>query len=173
LDHEPAVGVGECGLDYFVPGLDPQRQVDIFTAQLRLARQHDLPVIVHARRSVDHVIKYLRRYPGLRGVVHSFSGSEDQAHRLLDLGFLLGFGGPLTYPRAQRLRRLVQVLPLGALLLETDAPWQPGLEQQGGRNEPGFLPAVLAVAAAVRGQDPAEIAAATTRNALTLFRLSL
>jgi TatD DNase family protein len=78
--------IGECGLDYYLPDLDPDAQAEYFAGQLRLARRHDLPVIIHARHAVDQVIKHLRRFAGVRGVVHSFSGSEDQARRLLDLG---------------------------------------------------------------------------------------
>jgi TatD DNase family protein len=138
---------------------------------LRLARRHDLPVVIHARHAVDHVIKLVRRFPGVRGVVHSFSGSEDQARRLLDLGMLLSFGGPLTYPKATRLRGLLKILPLDGFMLETDAPDQPLSAHPGQRNEPAYLAEVLACVAELRGADPVEIAAATTANARRLFRL--
>ncbi|MFO1371920.1 MAG: TatD family hydrolase [Candidatus Competibacteraceae bacterium] len=169
LMRERAVAIGECGLDYYLPNLDPGLQAEYFTGQLRLARRHNLPVIVHARRAVDQVIKLVRRYPGVRGVIHSFSGSEDQAGRLLDLGFLLSFGGPLTYPHATRLRSLIQYLPLDGFMLETDAPDQPLSNQRGARNEPAFLPEVLACVAELRNADPVAIAAATTANARRLF----
>lgn len=171
VERERPAAIGECGLDYYIPGLEPARQALFFTEQLRIARAYDLPIIVHARRAVDHVIKYVRRFPGVRGVVHSFSGSEQQAHRLLDLGFLLGFGGPLSYPRARRLQRLATILPLEGIVLETDAPYQPGFQHQGERNEPAFLPETLAVIAELRRQDPAEIARITTHNARMLFGL--
>jgi TatD DNase family protein len=173
LEREKPVAVGECGLDYFVTELDPQTQLDYFTAQLKLARDYDLPVIIHARRAVDEVIKTIRRFHGLRGTVHSFSGSEQQARRLLDLGFLLSFGGPLSYPRANRLRTLIRVLPLEGLLLETDAPDQPGLLHRGERNEPAFITETLTVMAQLREQDPAVIAAVTARNAANLFGFDL
>lgn len=169
VEQERPVAVGECGLDYFIPEPDPAQQADYFTAQLQIAQARRLSVIIHARRAVDPVIQHLRRYPDLRGVIHSFSGSEQQASQLLDMGFLLSIGGPLTYPRAQRLRRLIQRLPLAGLLLETDAPDQPGLAHRGDRNEPAFLPEILAAAAQLRDQDPAEIAAVTNQNALNLF----
>ena len=89
---------------------------------------------------MDTVTKHLRPYAGLRGVVHSFSGSEQQARQLIDLGLYLSFGGPITYPRANRLRRLVASLPLDAILVETDAPDQPDAKHRGQRNEPAFLP---------------------------------
>lgn len=169
LVRERPVAVGECGLDYYLPDLDPDLQAEYFVGQLRLARRHDLPVIVHARHAVDHVIKRVRRFSGVRGVVHSFSGSEDQARRLLDLGILLSFGGPLTYPRATRLRGLIRYLPLDGFMLETDAPDQPPSNHRGARNEPAYLTEVLACVAELRGADPAEIAAATTANARRLF----
>ena len=171
LARERPVAIGECGLDYYLPDLDPDVQADYFTGQLRLARRHDLPVIMHARHAVDQVIKLVRRFQGVRGVVHSFSGSEDQALRLLDLGILLGFGGPLTYARATRLRGLIRYLPLDGFMLETDSPDQPPSNHRGARNEPAFLPDVLACVAELRGADPAEIAAATTANAYRLFNL--
>ncbi len=169
LIREKPAAIGEIGLDYYLPDLDTGTQADYFAGQLRLARRHDLPVIVHARHAVDQVIKYLRRFSGVRGVVHSFSGSEDQARRLLDLDFLLGFGGPLTYPRATRLRGLIRYLPLDGFMLETDAPDQPASTHSGQRNEPAFLPEVLACVAELRSADPAEIAAATSANARRLF----
>src|SRR5690625_4506439 len=125
IARERPVAVGECGLDYFVDGLDRQDQQAFFDGQLALAREHDLPVIVHARRAVDAVIGSIRRVGGLRGVVHSFAGSPEQARQLWQLGFLIGLGGPVTYERARRLRRLAATMPLEYLLLETDPPAQP------------------------------------------------
>ncbi|APZ44258.1 TatD family hydrolase [Acidihalobacter ferrooxydans] len=169
ITRERPVAVGECGLDFYVGKLDVDAQIDFFTAQLRLAREFDLPVIVHARRAVDEVIKYLRRFPGLRGVVHSFAGSLQQAERLFANGFLLGLGGPLTYPRAQRLRRVAAALPLEAILLESDAPDQPGIAHRGQRNEPAFIGEVRDTLADLRQVSPTLIAQASTRNARALF----
>lgn len=169
LARERPAAVGECGLDFFVEGLDPQAQRDYFHGQLALAREHGLPVVLHARRAVDEVIAALRRTGGLRGVVHSWSGSEEQARQLFDLGFHLGIGGPVTFERAQRLRRTVAAMPIEHLLLETDAPDQPDAAHRGQRNEPGRIGEVLRTVAALRGADPAEIAAATTANATRLF----
>ena len=174
IEREHPLAIGECGLDFFVEGLDRQEQALYFDGQLRLAREYGLPVVVHARRAVDAVIAAIRRIGGgskLRGVVHSFSGSPEQARQLWDLGFMTGLGGPLTYERAQRLRRLVAGMPLEFLLLETDAPDQPDAQIRGQRNEPARLRCVLDVVAELRGQDPADIAAATTANAERLFGL--
>ena len=171
LERERPVAVGECGLDFFVEGLDPAAQRMYFERQLELAREFDLPVIVHARRAVDEVTATIRRIGGLRGVVHSFSGSEEQARQLWKLGFLIGLGGPITYERARRLRALVATMPLEFLLLETDAPDQPLATHRGERNEPAWLGEVLATAAILRDEDPQAIARATTHNARNLFGL--
>ncbi len=169
------VGVGEIGLDYFVPGLDPARQEFFYREQLTLARKHGLPVILHVRRSADQLLKQLRG-AGLSGIAHAFNGSVQQARQFVDLGFKLGFGGNLTYERAQQIRRLATSLPLEAIVLETDSPdipphWlyttaqqrEAGLPQ--GRNQPAELPRIAQVLAQLRGIPLAELAGATTRNA--------
>ena len=172
LAEQDAVAIGECGLDYSVPGLDPMQQLRYFEAQLAIARDLRLPVIVHARRALDAVIGLLRRSRLDRGgVVHSFSGSPEQARRLWALGFHLGIGGPLTYPRAQRLRHLVATMPAGFLLLETDSPDQPDHDWRGQRNEPARLRRVLAEAAPLRDESEATLAAITDANAARLFGL--
>jgi TatD DNase family protein len=171
LRRERPVAVGECGLDHWVDGLDRDDQQRYFMAQLKLARDFDLPVIVHARKAFDEVTTALRRIGGLRGVVHSFSGSAEQARALWALGFHLGIGGPVTYQRARRLRAIVAAMPVEHLLLETDSPDQPLCGHQGERNEPARLVAVLDTVAALRGQSPQAVAAATTANARRLFGL--
>ena len=172
IERERPVAVGECGLDYFVEGLDRDEQSRYFDAQLKLAHEFDLPVVVHARRAVDAVIAAIRRTGKLRGVVHSYSGSAEQARQLWDLGFMVGLGGPVTYERANRLRGLAATMPLEYLLLETDAPDQPDADIRGQRNEPSRLTHVLSVIAQLRGQDEADIAAATTANAERLFGIA-
>lgn len=172
LQSHRAVAVGEIGLDFFLADLDPVRQREYFLQQLRIARDFDLPVIVHARRAMDEVTSTIRRIGGLRGVVHSFSGSVQQAEKLLELGFHLGIGGPVTYERAQRLRHIVATMPIERLLLETDAPDQPDAMYRGQRNEPMRLLEILRVIALLRGESEAEVATATTSNARNLFKLS-
>jgi TatD DNase family protein len=171
IEREAPAAVGECGLDYFVDGLDHEAQQVYFDGQLQLARDFNLPVIVHARRAVDAVIASIRKIGSLRGVVHSFSGSSEQATQLHKLGFLLGIGGPVTHDRANRLRGIVATMPLEQLLLETDAPDQPGAGHRGERNEPAHLIEVLQVVSALRKVPPEGIAAATTANAERLFGL--
>jgi TatD DNase family protein len=172
LDAQRAVAVGECGLDFFIDDPQPDAQRRYFRQQLEIARELDLPVIVHARRAVEEVIHTVRDLGHLRGVVHSFAGSREQARQLADLGFLVGIGGPVTYGRAKRLRRTVADIPLDTLLLETDAPDQPGAGHRGERNEPVFVVQVLQTIAELRDEDAKTIAAATRANAIRLFGLA-
>ena len=173
---DPAlVAVGEIGLDFFVPGLDAQRQEMFYRRQLELAHAHGLPVILHVRRSADRLLKQLRTLP-VTGIAHAFNGSAQQAAEFVRLGFRLGFGGAVTFERALQLRRLATDLPLDALVLETDSPdipphWlyrtagQRAAGQSQGRNEPAQLPAIARVVADLRGIPLDELAAATTANA--------
>ena len=183
-DDPRLVAVGEIGLDYFVPALcEPplrERQAHFYEAQLRLARRHGLPVILHVRRSADALLRGLRQVGGGQrwtGIAHAFNGSPQQAHAFTDLGFVLGFGGAMTYERAGRLRGLASALPLDAVVMETDAPDMPphwlyataaarAAGQPQGRNEPGELPRIAYALAALRGLDPADLARATTANVL-------
>ena len=176
-DDPRLVAVGEIGLDYFVPGLDPDRQAHFYREQLRLARRFGLPVILHVRRSADKLLKGLREVPGLSGIAHAFNGSVQQAQAFVDLGFKLGFGGAVTYDRALQLRRLATELPLGCLVMETDSPDIPphwlyttaaerGAGRPQGRNTPGELPRIGEVVAGLRGMPVQALAAASTANAL-------
>ena len=169
IERERPAAIGECGLDFFVGGLDPDLQREFLIGQLRLAREFDLPVILHARRAVDEVTALLRRIGGLRGVVHSFSGSLQQAGILCEMGFLLGFGGPVTHARANRLRGIVASIPIERLLLETDAPDQPDAAIRGQRNEPARLPAIAQTIAELRGVSLENLAERTAANAVALF----
>ncbi|MBD8526922.1 TatD family hydrolase [Pseudomarimonas arenosa] len=169
LQQHPAVAVGECGLDFLVEGLPAEPQRQCFEAHLEVAKRHALPLVIHARRAVEEVIHRLRAKGGLSGVVHSYSGSLEQAHQLFDLGFMIGLGGPVTYDRASKLRRIVKEIPLDCLLLETDAPDQPDASHRGERNEPSYLPRVAEVIAELRGISVEELAKATWNNATRLF----
>lgn len=171
LAEHQAVAVGECGLDRHEDDLDGPAQLRFFRSQLRIAADLDLPVIVHARRAVEEVELLLREFPRLSGVIHSFSGSFQQADRLWQRGFYTSFGGPLTYANARRVRALVAACPEELLLLETDAPDQSPISRRGARNEPAALVEILLEAARLRGTDPEALAASTTANARRLFRL--
>lgn len=172
IERENPVAVGECGLDFYIEGLNADLQRMYFQRQLELARELDLPVIVHARRALDDVTAAIRRVGNLRGVVHSFSGSAEQAGQLWKLGFCVGIGGPVTYPRARRLRAMVASMPLEFLLLETDSPDQPLHGHQGARNEPALLTEVCACVAKLRNVEVQAIADASTQNCERLFRLT-
>ena len=165
----PPVAIGETGLDYFLPGTDAAWQKEFFLAQLRLAREFDLPVIVHVRRAVDDVIACLRRVRVRGGIAHAFNGSRQQAEALVGLGFKLGFGGSMTYAGSRSIRRLAAELPLAEIVLETDAPDIPPYWQPQGRCEPVFLARYAEVLAGLRGLSVAEIARATAQNAAQLL----
>lgn len=167
----PPVAVGEIGLDFFVPGFDAARQERFFVGQLKIARDFDLPVLLHVRRAVDAILKQLRRIGARGGIAHAFNGSREQADEFLRLGFKLGFGGAMTFPRATRLRELAATLPPEAIVLETDAPDIPPHWLAGGRNAPAELARIAAVFAELRGIDPAAAEALATRNAAALFAL--
>lgn len=169
LARQRPVAVGECGLDFFVPGLDPQQQEYWLQAQLKLARRFDLPVILHARRSHDRILKYLRQHKVPGGVVHAFNGSIQQANAFIELGFCLGFGGAMTYQGSQRIRRLAATLPLSAIVLETDGPDIPPEWAPAQPNTPDNLPRIAAVLATLRGVPLPDIAAATAANAARVF----
>lgn len=170
------VAVGEIGLDYFVPGLDAERQQRFYRAQLALARRFDMPVILHVRRSADQLLKALRQVQVRGGIAHAFNGSLQQAQAFVALGFKLGFGGAVTYDRALQLRRLAAELPLGSLVMETDSPDIPphwlyttvaerAEGQPQGRNTPAELPRIAQVVADLRGMAVADLAQVTTANA--------
>lgn len=173
LGRENAIGVGECGLDYAISAADKPTQQHFFAAQLAMAREFNLPVVIHARKALQDVIQMIRTSGHHRGMVHSFSGSLQQATQLIDLGYKLGFGGATTYERASRLRKLVAQLPLNALLLETDAPDQPGAANAKQRNEPAYLLDICKNISDVRNESAHELAQATTQNAIDLFNLPL
>lgn len=166
------VAVGEIGLDHFVADLDRERQQRLFEAQLTVARDCGLPVILHVRKAHDATLATLRRIRVKGGIAHAFNGSLQQAGHYLDLGFKLGFGGMLTYARSNRLRRLAQALPAEALVLETDAPDMTVAAHHGERNSPEYLPDCLRALAAARDEAPERIAEQTTRNAVEALGLA-
>ena len=167
LSREPAVAIGEIGLDGFVEPRDEKSQSWWYAAQLELAREFDLPVLLHVRRAVDGILKELRRVGVSGGIAHAFNGSRQQADEFIKLGFKLGFGGAMTHPRATKLRELAATLPLDAIVLETDAPDIPPEWLQKGRNEPGELPRIAGVLAELRGVHLLDVVMATTENAFS------
>ena len=165
LADETPVAVGEIGLDHYVTDSDPLRQEFFFVEQLKLAREFDLPVVLHVRRAVDPVLKQLRRFRVRGGIAHAFNGSRQQAEAFIQLGFVLGFGGAMTYTGSTRIRALAAELPLESIVLETDAPDIPPAWLNGGRNAPSELPTIADVLADLRGITRPAVVAATTANA--------
>jgi len=165
------VAVGEIGLDWYVDGLDRERQQYLLEAQLEIAEQASLPVVLHVRKAHDAMLSTLRRYRLSGGFCHAFNGSLQQAARYIELGFRLGFGGMLTFERSRHLRRLAGELALDSLVLETDAPDMTVASHQHQRNSPAYLPEVLHTLAGLRREDTEEIAAQTTANAHAVLGL--
>ena len=168
--HRP-VAIGEIGLDYFVSGLDRGKQQTLFEAQLEVARDAGLPVVLHVRKAHDQVLSTLRRIRVKGGTAHAFNGSLQQAQQYIDMGFKLGFGGTLTYTRSTKIRQLAKDLPVDALVLETDAPDMVVSAHHGERNSPEYLPDCLQALSDVRDEAPALLAEQTTRNASAVFSL--
>ncbi len=197
LRAHPAVAVGEIGMDFFIQHYDRARQEHFFIEQLKLAHEFDLPVLLHIRRAQDTILKHLRQHKVRGGIAHAFNGSRQQADEFIKLGFKLGFGGAMTYPRATKLRELAATLPLDSIVLETDSPDIPpdflerGLPNGQARfphpnpppegdgtneslrekrvNEPKYLPRIAQTLAELRGMSLEEIARVTTANALSVL----
>ena len=165
LQQAPPVAVGEIGLDFYVAGLDTERQTHFFVEQLKLAREFDLPVLLHVRRAVDPVLKQLRRIGVRGGIAHAFNGSRQQADEFIKLGFVLGFGGTMTFDGSTRIHELARTLPLESIVLETDAPDIPPAWLNRGRNSPAELPRIADTLAELRGLSRNDVVAATAANA--------
>ncbi|MCS0588365.1 TatD family hydrolase [Massilia norwichensis] len=164
------VAIGEIGLDFFIPMLcEPAmrtKQEHFLREQLRIARDFDLPVLTHVRRSQDQVLKQVRQIRPAGGIAHAFNGSFQQAQNFIDLGFRLGFGGAMTFTRALQIRRLALELPLDAIVLETDAPDIAPSWIHPGRNSPEQLPAIGRMLAELRGMPEDDIRTASGQSAL-------
>jgi len=169
LDTNDCVAIGECGLDYRKDQADKSVQLKFFNAQIDLAHMTGKPVVIHSVRATEDVINTIRIHPGIRGMIHSYSGSYEQAMQLIYLGFYISFGGAITYDNAKKLRSTASRIPLESILLETDAPDQPDADHFSQRNEPAYLVNVLKCLSELRDEPIEEIAAQTTGNAQELF----
>lgn len=169
VERETPLAIGEIGLDFYVNDLDPERQTLFFVEQLKLAREFELPVLLHVRRAVDSVLKQLRRIGVRGGIAHAFNGSRQQADEFIKLGFGLGFGGTMTFSGSSRIRELAATLPLEAIVLETDAPDIPPAWLNRGRNAPAELSRIADVLAELRGISREAVIAATSANARRLL----
>ncbi len=169
LENNDCVAVGECGLDYRSNQADKRVQLKFFNAQIEIAHTTDKPLVIHSVHATEDVINLLKNYPGIRGMIHSYSGSYEQAMQLIKLGFYISFGGAITYHNAKRLRAVAGKTPLDSVLLETDAPDQADADHFSQRNEPAYLVNVLECLSELREEPMEEIAAQTTSNARQLF----
>ena len=171
LKDNSAVAVGEIGLDYYLKDLDKTLQQCLFAAQLDVAKELNLPVILHVRKAHDDVLQFLKHAKLTGGSVHAFNGSFQQAKQYIDLGYKLGFGGALTFDRAKHLRKLAEQLPLDAILLETDSPDMSPANYSQSFNTPLTILDVLYQMSQIRQQTSSEIASQTTQNSRELFSL--
>ncbi len=170
--HSP-IAIGEIGLDFYVKDHNKNEQKELFGAQIDIAKKNKLPLILHVRKAHDEVLSILRKKQfNYGGIVHAFNGSLQQAKHYLDKGFLLGFGGTLTYPRAHKIRNIAQKLPLLSMVLETDAPDLAPSAYHGLRNSPEYLPDIVNTLSHLRNATPEKIAETTTHNAIELFQLT-
>lgn len=169
------VGIGETGFDFYHAGEHKQYQKDLFVAHIELALELGLPLVIHTRDAFDETMTVLESYKqrGIRGVVHCFSEDVFGARRVLDLGFLLGIGGPVTYPKNDTLREVVQLVGLEQIVLETDAPFLPPQSIRGKRNHPREVATIAAYLSDLLKRDVTEIARQTTENACRLFSLPI
>lgn len=170
-DHSSVVAIGEAGLDYHYDFSPRERQIEWFRLQLELAVEKYLPIVVHAREADDDIIRMLREAgPACRGVLHCFSSGQRLLETGLELGWMISFAGMVTFKRYDA-ADLVRSVPLDRLLVETDSPYLAPVPRRGKRNEPAFVLHTAQRIAEIRGDDPVELARATSANARELFRL--
>ena len=174
LSSEPVVvAIGEIGLDFYRNWSPPERQREVFLAQLDLARQMDKPVVIHDRDAHAEIMSILKsKIDGLKGVLHCFSGDLTMASEALEMGFYVSLGGPVTFRNARNLQELVRQLPLDGLLVETDCPFLAPHPHRGQRNEPAYVRLVAEKIGALKELPLEQVADVTTRNAGQLFGLA-
>lgn len=168
--HRP-VAIGECGLDFRPQQADKETQLFFFEAQLDIAEKNQLPVVIHSVKATEVVIQTIKKFKNLKGMVHSYSGSSEQAKQLIDLNFYISVGGSVTYDNAKKIKQVVKDIPLTSLLLETDAPDQSDLKHFNKRNEPAYLVNTLQAIARLMQEPVDMIARQTTTNAKNLFEI--
>ncbi len=172
LAHKPkVVAYGEIGLDFFRNISPQEKQIDLFGRQLELAKELQLPVIIHDRDAHEQTLRIVGASGVRRGVFHCFSGDYDMAKQCLDLGFYISVPGVVTYDKAKTVQDVVRHVPLSSILLETDAPYLAPVPHRGKRNEPSFIIHTAKKVAEIKGVSLEEVADATTRNAKSLFRI--
>ncbi len=169
------IAIGECGIDRHYAGFNLERQQDVFKTQIELALEHNLPLIVHTREAGDETLRSLELFKdaNLCGVIHCFSESLSFAYDAITLGFVLGIGGIITYPKNNELRSIVTTLDLSHVILETDAPFLPPQSMRGKQNSPSSIKIIAEYIAELRQTSLEDIAQKTTANVERIFKLSL
>lgn len=163
------VALGEIGLDYHYDDTDREKQRAVFAAQLEMAEEYDLPVILHSRDATGECVDMIRAHPHVRGVFHAYGGSVETAEELVARGWYLGLGGVITFPTAKRIRRVAAALPLDRILLETDCPYTAPEPFRGTRNHSGLISRTAEMLAELKGMAVEEIAVITSTNAGKFF----
>jgi TatD DNase family protein len=171
--HEKVVAIGEIGLDYYWDTSPKDVQQEVFRKQIRLAKELNLPIIIHDREAHQDIVNILREEKAdeVGGIMHCFSGSLEMAKECLSMNFYLSFGGPVTFKNAKKPKEIVKEIPLDRLLIETDCPYLTPEPYRGKRNETGYVRYVAETIASLRGMDPEELARLTFDNAKRVFRM--
>ena len=172
LERVRPIAIGEIGLDFYVKELDQKQQMDLFEAQLFVAKKYELPVILHVRKAHDQVLQLLKKIKVKGGFCHAFNGSIQQAEKYIELGFKLGFGGTLTYENSTKIHQLAKSLPLESIVLETDAPDMVVESHRGERNSPEYIVDALSALATIKNKSLEYIAKQTTQNANNVMNFS-
>ena len=169
IETSHPVALGECGLDFRPHQADKKTQLSFFEAQLTIANNHRLPVVIHSVKATESIIQMIKKFKNLSGMIHSYSGSTEQARQLIDLNFYISLGGSLTYDHAKKIKKVAKEIPLTSLLLETDSPDQPDQKHSGKRNEPSYMINTVKAISEIREETANRIAEQTTINAKKLF----
>lgn len=172
--EQKIVGIGECGIDKHYPNFNLQQQQEVFHAQIQLALHHNLALVIHSRDADMETYNILAEYKGeknLKGTIHCFSSDENYAQKYLDLGFVLGLGGTITYPKNETLRNVAKMVPLEKIILETDAPFLPPQSLRGQPNQPAYIKMIAQYLADLRGETFEHVAHTTTQTSKTLFKI--
>jgi len=169
IDNNKTVAVGECGLDFRKQHADKKTQLYFLHAQLEIANNKKLPVVLHAVNATENIIQIIKTYKNLSGMIHSYSGSSEQARHLIDLNFMISVGGNVTFNNAKKIKQVIKDIPLTSLLIETDSPDQPDQSNLGKRNEPAYLINTVTAIAELRQVSKDTVAEQTTVNAKKLF----
>lgn len=170
LKQRSFIAIGEIGLDFYWDKTFREQQYLAFHKQIEIALQHNLPIVIHSRNAIDECINVVKEHPGVTGVFHCFSGNEEQARKIIDLGFMLGIGGMVTFKNAG-LNKVIEKIGLTNVILETDAPYLAPVPYRGKRNEPSYVKLVADKLSTLCNLSIEKIAELTTENAKKLFKL--